>query len=95
MYSFRNKQTVKQKQNCHKCPRVRVKFETSHFTPSKDFKNTIVYAGAFLQGNIITIYLDDNPNSEKNLINKLIRTKYSSSLKKINSAEDVMKFKIV
>ena len=62
---------------------------------NKDFKNTIVYAGAFLQGNIITIYLDDNPNSEKNLINKLIRTKYSSSLKKINSAEDVMKFKIV
>ena len=61
----------------------------------KDFKNAIVYAGAFLQGNIITIYLDDNPNSEKNLINKLIRTKYSSSLKKINSAEDVMKFKIV
>lgn len=61
----------------------------------KDFDDSVMYAGVDLDGNIITIYLDDNPNKEKNIINKLVRTKYSSKIKKLRSEDDVMKFKIV
>jgi hypothetical protein len=61
----------------------------------KDFDQVIKYAGISLDGNIITIYLDDEPNKEKNIINKLVREKYIDSLKKIPSEDDVMKFKII
>lgn len=61
----------------------------------KDFDDIIIYAGASLDDNIITIYLDNDPNVEKNKINKLVRTKYVNSLKKLRSEEDVMKFKIL
>jgi DNA-directed RNA polymerase subunit L len=61
----------------------------------KEFNNVITHAAAYLKGDEIEIYLDDNPNEEKNIINKLVRTKYSDKLKKVRSEEDVMKFKIV
>lgn len=61
----------------------------------KDFDNIITYASASLEDNIITIYLDNEPNKEKNIINKLIRDKYSNSIKKLRSELDVMKFKII
>jgi hypothetical protein len=61
----------------------------------KDFNKVITHADAYLKGDEIEIYLDDNPNEEKNIINKLVRTKYSDKLKKVRSEEDVMKFKIV
>ena len=61
----------------------------------KDFDDIIIYASASLDDNIITIYLDNDPNVEKNKINKLVRTKYVNSLKKLRSEEDVMKFKIL
>ena len=60
----------------------------------KDFDNVITHASAYLEGNKIKIYLDTNPNEEKNIINKLIRTKYSDKLKKAKSEDDVMVFKI-
>lgn len=61
----------------------------------KDFNDVITHADAYLKGDEIEIYLDNNPNKEKNIINKLVRTKYSDKLKKVRSEEDVMKFKIV
>jgi hypothetical protein len=60
----------------------------------KDFKDVVLHAGAFLEGNKIVIYLDDNPDKEINIINKLVRTKYSDKLKKVRSEDDVMIFKI-
>ena len=60
----------------------------------KDFDNVITHASAYLEGDKIKIYLDTNPNEEKNIINKLIRTKYSDKLKKAKSEDDVMVFKI-
>lgn len=60
----------------------------------KDFKDVVLYAGAYLEGNKIKIYLDNDPNKEKNIINKLVRTKYSDKLKKVRSEDDVMIFKI-
>lgn len=61
----------------------------------KDFNDVITHADAYLKGDEIEIYLDDAPNKEKNIINKLVRTKYSDKLKKVRSEDDVMKFKIV
>jgi hypothetical protein len=60
----------------------------------KDFDSVITHANAYLEGNKITIYLDTDPNKEKNIINKLVRTKYSDKLKKARSEDDVMVFKI-
>jgi hypothetical protein len=61
----------------------------------QDFDNVVKFASVSLDKDIVTIYLDNDPNKEKNLINKLVRTKYLDSLKKIASEEDVMKFKII
>lgn len=61
----------------------------------KDFDNTVKFAGASLDNDTIKIYLDNDPNKEKNLINKLVRDKYIGSLKKIPSEPDVMLFKIL
>jgi DNA-directed RNA polymerase subunit L len=61
---------------------------------NKDFKDVVLYAGAYLKGNKIVIYLDNDPNKEKNIINKLVRTKYNDKLKKVRSEDDVMIFKI-
>jgi len=61
----------------------------------KDFDNVITHSNAYLEGDKIKIYLDTNPNKEKNIINKLIRTKYSDKLKKARSEDDVMVFKII
>jgi hypothetical protein len=61
---------------------------------NKDFKDVVLYAGAYLKGNKIVIYLDSDPNKEKNIINKLVRTKYNDKLKKVRSEDDVMVFKI-
>jgi DNA-directed RNA polymerase subunit L len=61
---------------------------------NKDFKDAVLYAGAYLKGNKIVIYLDSDPNKEKNIINKLVRTKYSDKLKKVRSEDDRMIFKI-
>jgi len=71
--------------------------ENTYASFKKDFDNIIKYAGISINNNnnIITIYLDDKPNKEKNLINKLVRDKYFNSLKKLNSEQDVMRFKIV
>jgi hypothetical protein len=60
----------------------------------KDFNDVITHADAYLKGDKITIYLDTNPNKEKNIINKIIRTKYSDKLKKVRSEDDIMVFKI-
>jgi serine protease inhibitor len=60
----------------------------------KDFNDVITHADAYLRGDVIKIYLDTNPNKEKNTINKLVRTKYSDKLKKVRSEDDVMKFDI-
>lgn len=62
---------------------------------TKDFNQVVKYAGVSLKDGIITVYLDDEPNKEKNIINKLFREKYIDSLKKITSEPDVMKFKIL
>jgi hypothetical protein len=62
---------------------------------SDDFNQVVKYAGLSLKDSIIVVYLDDEPNKEKNIINKLFREKYTDSLKKIRSEPDVMKFKIV
>jgi hypothetical protein len=62
---------------------------------SDDFNQVVKYAGLSLKDDIIVVYLDDEPNKEKNIINKLFREKYTDSLKKIRSEPDVMKFKIV
>lgn len=62
---------------------------------TKDFNQVVKYASAFLEDGMIVIYLDDEPNKEKNIINKLVREKYIDSLKKITSEPDVMKFKIL
>lgn len=61
----------------------------------KDFNNEVKSAGISRTGNVITIYLDNNPNKEKNIINKLVRTKYSNKLKKLRSEDDIMVFKII
>jgi len=61
----------------------------------KDFDNIVRYADAYLEGNVITIYLDTEPHSEARKINKLIQTKYKNNLRKINSEADVMLFKII
>lgn len=63
----------------------------------KDLEDSAKHASAVLDSSsrVITIYLDDNPNKEKNIINKLVRTKYSDKVKKVRSEDDVMVFKIV
>jgi hypothetical protein len=60
----------------------------------KDFDNAFMWAGAYLEGDKIKIYLDKNPNKEATRINKLVQTKYSDKLKKVKSEDDVMIFKI-
>jgi len=42
----------------------------------------------------IIVYLEDNPNKEINIINKIVRTKYLGKLVKMRSEEDVIIFKI-
>ncbi len=69
--------------------------ENTYDSFKEDFDDKIKFAGASLDNNIITIYLDNEPNKEKNIINALVRTKYADSLKKIASEADVMKFKII
>jgi len=69
--------------------------ENTYDSFKEDFDDKIKFAGASLDNNIITIYLDNEPNKEKNIINTLVRTKYADSLKKIASEADVMKFKII
>jgi hypothetical protein len=69
--------------------------ENTYDSFKEDFDDKIKFAGASLDNNIITIYLDNEPNKEKNIINALVRTKYADSLKKITSEADVMKFKII
>jgi hypothetical protein len=62
----------------------------------KDLDQVVKHAGVLsLKDDVITIYLDDEPNKEKNIINKLFREKYKDSLRKIVSEPDVIKFKIV
>lgn len=61
----------------------------------KDFNNEVKFAGISRTGNVITIYLDNDPNKEKNIINKLVRTKYANKLKKLQSEDDIMVFKII
>ena len=62
---------------------------------TKDFDQVITYAGLSLKDGVIVVYLDNEPNKEKNIINKLVREKYADSLRKITSVPDVMKFKII
>jgi hypothetical protein len=61
----------------------------------KDFDNIVRYADAYLKGNVITVYLDTDPQNEARKINKLVQTKYKNSLRKMNSEADVMLFKII
>ena len=62
----------------------------------KDLDQVVKHAGVLsLKDDVITIYLDDEPNKEKNIINELFREKYKDSLRKIVSEPDVIKFKIV
>jgi len=62
----------------------------------KDLDQVVKHAGVLsLKDDVITIYLDDEPNKEKNIINKLFREKYKDSLREIVSEPDVIKFKIV
>lgn len=62
---------------------------------TKDFNQVVKYARVSLKDDVIVIYLDDEPNKEKNIINKLVREKYADSLRKITSEPDVMMFKII
>jgi hypothetical protein len=65
-----------------------------------DFKKDVEEAGAkyaYISSdgdNRIKIYLDNEPNKEKNIINKVVRNKYIDKLTKIRSEEDIMIFKI-
>jgi hypothetical protein len=61
----------------------------------KDFDNVVRYADAYLKGNVITVYLDTDPQNEARKINKLVQTKYKNNLRKMNSEADVMLFKII
>lgn len=61
----------------------------------QDFDKLVTNAGVSFKDGVITVYLDTDPNRERNLINKLVRDKYSNSLKKVPSELDVMKFKIL
>jgi hypothetical protein len=61
----------------------------------KDFDNVVRYADAYLKGNVITVYLDTDPQNEVRKINKLVQTKYKNNLRKMNSEADVMLFKII
>jgi hypothetical protein len=55
----------------------------------------VKYAHVNADGNDkIKIYLDDEPNKEINIINKVVRTKYLGKLAKMRSEEDVVVFKI-
>lgn len=69
--------------------------ENKYNSFKSDLDGIIQFASVSLNGDIITIYLDNEPNKEKNIINTLVRTKYSDSLKKIRSEDDVMKFKLI
>jgi hypothetical protein len=61
----------------------------------KDFDNVVRYADAYLKGDVITVYLDTDPQNEARKINKLVQTKYKNNLRKMNSEADVMLFKII
>jgi hypothetical protein len=61
----------------------------------KDFDNVVRYADTYLKGNVITVYLDTDPQNEARKINKLVQTKYKNNLRKMNSEADVMLFKII
>jgi hypothetical protein len=61
----------------------------------KDFDNVVRYADVYLKGNVITVYLDTDPQNEARKINKLVQTKYKNNLRKMNSEADVMLFKII
>ena len=67
--------------------------EDTYSSFKKDFDNIVKFASVSLDNSMIKIYLDNDPNKEKNLINKLIRDKYADSLKKMPSEPDVMLFK--
>ena len=69
--------------------------EDTYSSFKKDFDNIVKFASVSLDNSMIKIYLDNDPNKEKNLINKLIRDKYADSLKKMPSEPDVMLFKIL
>ena len=64
--------------------------EDTYSSFKKDFDNIVKFASVSLDNSMIKIYLDNDPNKEKNLINKLIRDKYADSLKKMPSEPDVM-----
>jgi hypothetical protein len=65
-----------------------------------DFKKDAEEAGIMYASIIngdkgyIKILLDDEPNKEKNIINKVFRNKYDDKLVKVPSEADVMIFKI-
>ena len=61
----------------------------------EDFFDVVKYAGASLNGNVITVYLDTDPQNEIRKINKLVQTKYKNNLRKMKSEDDVMRFKII
>lgn len=62
-----------------------------------ELKKVVTYADCTYKDstNILLIYLDTNPNVEKNLVNKLVRTNYSDLLKRMPSEPDKMKFKVI
>ena len=65
----------------------------------KDFKNEydILSSGVIEQDGKIVIYLDGRyPDKEYNAINKLVRTKYKDTLKRVDDdEEDTMTFKVI
>ena len=74
---------------------VTTKFDHDKFRA--DLKQVVRYADCTYRDStgILIVYLDDNPNVERNAVNKLVRTKYPDSLKRMSSELDKMQFKVI
>ena len=45
-------------------------------------------AEGYLEDGKVTVYLDNNPNMVTRAINKLVKTKYANTIKKLRGEED-------
>ena len=47
-------------------------------------------AQGYLKDGKVTVYLDNNPNMVTRVINKLVKTKYADTIKKLRGEEDTL-----
>ena len=51
-------------------------------------------AEGYLKDGLVTVYLDNNPNMVMRAVNKLVKTKYADSIKRVRVGEDTLDYKL-